>query len=1248
MQITDIAAKFGYFCFMRNWFLALISFLFLSGEALSQFVQIGNGSYVGTVGGPVIARNTMADYQSKYAYIFPQSVLGNMRHGDSLNSLSFMRTDGASFDGNCSLRIWLNNTTLSDWGSTPISFKGQIDSGTQVYHNHPKTHIGPDDRFYKIPFDKTYVFDSTKGNNLVLLVYYEQFDTIKGSIRFYFEGSNTVSGYYSPQVRYSIGVTADDSLRNTTEYHPTIRFAFPRENQDVHVRKVYTLGKIPVPLGNPDSVKVLIRNVGKQDLSSHKLYTYSKGKNRQRDSFYINLKVEEERIVNVPSLFPTNNGTDTVYVEASDKNTSNNSAYSIRWANENIYSYRDITQPPAGGGIGFNGSQGDFVARFMSNKPKNLNQISVAFSGSGRLFKLGIWNHDTIMSKPKKLLWESDSLITKSGTYIYDMPKQVRVEGSFYVGVRQLDLNNVAFGYQMEQPVRPKTFFYAVPLGDTNWVDFNPGAPYKFIIEPRLQADYDIIASDVNLPKDTFNVHDADTVGPTAQIVNIGVNDITDSVRIRCIIKGPNVLHYDESLYDTISSGLTKNYSFPKTFTPWEYGIHTLTLIVSHPLDQVIDNDTIIKTFIVGSRRDATIRTAYPSGSSTFVARKDTLQPISTIMNIAFANTGTFDVVSEIWLSDSLISRNTQSLQLGPQGSQILVWPTYPCDDTGRLKWIVFTDLSGDEYTPNDTAIFTAFIYKTVDVAAEKINTPDSFSVYKTNEDINISGRIYNEGVLRADQVKTIFEIFDSKETRVYFDSLRRDVNGRSGQTFAFAKKFRPLYKGRYTTQIFVADSMDLYRENDTLRSHFFVGRPTDYAVDSISIPSVMSTDPIGITWSVSLKNTGYDTSAIASAITARIYRNQTQWFEEIRSVTLSPETIQKVVFSKPFKPLFTGEYLVEVIVNHPEDANALNDTIHKTINVQIGKDVRIDTVSHPEQNQVFYINDKVDSSTITITNQGLDSLADIRLHTQWAFEKALYYQSVDTFSLASNRSIRFTKPTQILFNAFGKGYYKAWLEHPDDEDTRNDTIIKFYSVRSKRDLEIFYIDSPSQGSLYVTKTKLYPLVYIANSGVDSAVFAGNLTLEIRKNGQNWYTERLPTPVLNPGDTQWIQATQVLYFDEVGTYQVRCFAENNIDDNALNDTFQFAVSVELNDINALENQIKVYPNPATKGEVLLLNAGKIKEVTLLDALGKEHSVNLVNQNGEQLIRWNPYLSEGAYTLQLVNDKGTQSIRILIK
>ncbi len=1231
---------------IRTVFLSL--FFILSSIAQSQFVQIGDGAFLGTIAGPLIQRNTLDDYQSKYAYIFPQSVLGNMQHGDSLTSLSFMRSDGASFNGSCSLKIWLGNVQTADWGSTPLSFNAATQSATEVYYNHPQTHIGPDDRFYKIPFDKPFVFDTMKGNNLSVFVFYEQFDTIPGSIRFYFEGSSTVNAYYSPQVRYSLGVTADDSLRNVTEYHPTIRFSFPKEDQDLDIRKVYTLGKIPVPLGNPDSVKVLLRNVGRQDLLSYKCYTFTKGVNKQKDSFYVNLKEGQEQIVNVPSLSPSNKGTDTVFVESSDNNTSNNLKFSVRWANENIYSYRDITQSPAGGGIGFNGSQGDFVARFNSNKPKNLNQISVAFSGGGRLFKLGIWEHDSARAMPGKLIWDSDSLITKGGTYIYDLPKQVRVNGSFYVGVRQLDLNNVAFGYQMEQPVRPKTFFYAVPLGDTNWVDFHPGAPYKFIIEPRLQADYDLIALDVSLPKDTFNVHAKDTFAPSALIGNMGVNDFDDSFRVRCLIKGPNVLHYDESIFDTLSTGSNRKYNFPKTFAPWEYGKHTLTLIVSHYRDQVIDNDTFVRTFIVGSARDVTIRSAYPSGSSTFIARKDTLQPITTIMNIAFANTGNFDVVSEIWLNNLKISSEKQNLNLGPQGSQILVWSTFPCNDTGRLKWLVYTALKDDEYTPNDTEIFNAFIYKTIDVACEAIITPDSNIIYEPNQNIDIKGRLFNEGVLRADQVKMIFEVYDKLGVLLYQDSLRKDVNGRSGQTFTFNKKFKPTQKGSYLSRFFLADSIDLYPENNVLNAPFYVGRSCDYFLDTIHLPSTISTDPDGQLWSVGVGNSGYDSSSLQAEITATITRNQTIWFEETIQSNVMPDQKRVLSFTKPFKRLFTGTYEVMVIVKHPQDANAINDTLRKTIQVQIAKDVLLDSLSKPEEDQVFYIKDRVESSWVRFRNQGLDSMAGMILKSSWTFEKALLYQSSDTFNMNSNAERVFEFPVNLQFNNAGSGQFRVWLEHPDDEDRSNDTITRYYTVRSKRDLNILQIDSPSIAAVYQTGVKLYPHIKITNSGRDSAVSPGVLVLQVDKNGQSWYTESMPYPRLKPNDTQSVQATQVLYFEEEGVYQLTCFAENNFDENAFNDTFRFPIKVEMNRKSELIRSIEVFPNPSELGYLRILGLPKIEKVTMLDMLGKVHATDLEVKNEGFFVKWSSSLAQGTYILRIENSEGITPIRIIVK
>lgn len=132
---------------------------------------------------------------------------------------------------------------------------------------------------------------------------------------------------------------------------------------------MYTLGKIPLPLGKPDSVQALVRNVGKKTLSAFRVYTKSIGYNKQRDSFQVSLLPGEETFVNVPSLNPLNGGLDSIYVTCNDKNNSNNSGVSYRLGNPNVYSYRDVTLSPAPGGIGFNGTTGDFVARFFPIHP---------------------------------------------------------------------------------------------------------------------------------------------------------------------------------------------------------------------------------------------------------------------------------------------------------------------------------------------------------------------------------------------------------------------------------------------------------------------------------------------------------------------------------------------------------------------------------------------------------------------------------------------------------------------------------------------------------------------------------------------------------------------------------------------------------------------------------------------------------------------------------------------------------------
>ena len=116
------------------WIILLCLGLLRTGN--TQFLQLGEGTYSGTIGGPLVARSTTDSHQSKFAYIFPAGELGNLRNGDSIQSLELYRPDGGTFSANCSLRIWIMNIAQSDWGNTPISFSYWTNQAQEIYHNH--------------------------------------------------------------------------------------------------------------------------------------------------------------------------------------------------------------------------------------------------------------------------------------------------------------------------------------------------------------------------------------------------------------------------------------------------------------------------------------------------------------------------------------------------------------------------------------------------------------------------------------------------------------------------------------------------------------------------------------------------------------------------------------------------------------------------------------------------------------------------------------------------------------------------------------------------------------------------------------------------------------------------------------------------------------------------------------------------------------------------------------------------------
>lgn len=1234
-----------------GWFWGF--FLLLTQSATAQYVKIGDGSYAGTLGGPMLASTSRDTQTSRFAYIIPKSALGNMIHLDTLTSIEFYRVSGSAPNTSTDCKIWLNNTSRGDFGTGKLHFPTESNNAQLVFSGSPSSYIGGTEKFYKIPLNnKPYVFDTTLGDNLVLLVEYSQTKKQNSVLQWYFEGPATVSAYALNQVKYGIGISPIDSLPSSSSYHPTMIFNYPKFNQDLAIIKVYTLGKIPLPLGKPDSVQALVRNVGKKTISGFPVYTNSIGYNKQKDSFQVTLLPGEELFVNVPSLNPLNCGLDSIYVTCKDKNNSNNSGVSFRLGNPNVYSYRDVTLSPAPGGIGFNGTTGDFVARFFSNSPKYINQVTVAFGSGGEPFKVGIWRCDSITKKPGTLIYQSDSLTSKAGNYILDFKKPVAINGSFFVGVRQLGTSNVAFGYQTETPVRPKTFYYVEPLGTTNWVDFAPDAPFKFLIEPRLQADIDVAAISIDQPRDSINKYNKDTIAPEGIVGNIGVQNAKDSFDIRCEIWFGANKQYAQTIRDTLSSGQKRKYTFPRTFIPSAYGEHKVWLIVKKLGDQVSDNDTQTRFFYVGVKRDVMINSVYePGEGSGYNYKTDTIMPMANIQNVGYDNSPTFTVRCRMFQGTKVVYNQTQFLTLPKFQSKILFWPTYKCSDTGKIKVVFTTEMATDAYKPNDTQSRTIFIRKIVDIGIDSLTSPSETTFHKPGSALPIKYFIYNDGLVAAFNVPFYCAIYGPGGNRLYYDSVKAYLQGLFGTYLTMPKNFTPSKLGQYKLVVKTRYNLDLFNENDSMVRYFNVGKPHDFKAIEIKRPSkgeVVSIGKPSIAPKFAIHNLGYLKNT-GPAVCEVFYKGNRIYYD-IKNITLDTGKTDTIVFAATLRPMNVGEFTIRCYANLGSDLDRSNDTLVHEFNAVVGRDAYPMAVRTFNDSSTFDLSDTLQWADVTIENQGADSIRKVLVNIS-IFEngqRTAFVSQVTQLAGKQVGQLRFN--LQHRFSRVGIANLLVYTSSFEDQNIFNDSLWKPLNIALFQDLKLIKAAQPDKSSKLVKNDSIrYPRVQYTNVGQKNPNYENRIIYQVSQpsSGKVLFLDTLSVGSINVGDTAWTSSTKALTFSEAGAYLMTCFLEQSKDGVTSNDTLQYILFVEepVNTVD-LACEWRIYPNPANDVlEIQSRHSDHEMHLELVDVNGRlvyqESFTNSIHQINTKAF------ASGFYALKLHSEKESITRSIVI-
>jgi len=1243
---------------LRKYLLLLWIGACASVSLSAQYVQIGEGGYAGSNAGGPMNSTTLNNAWSKFAYIWPQSLLGNLRHGDTIKSLEFYKDASTAMQASPSLTIWVGMADTAGFRNVPLSFSKETTSGMlKVYDRNPASDVSGTDGWKKFPlYLAPFVVDTTKGLHLKILVAYNQTGAQTANIPWLYDNRFSLPGLSVGQTRFQTGTgTPLDTLRNASDMHPAMILNYPRSDRDLMLMKLYTLGKLPVPLGNPDTIRALVRNVGKKTLSGQKVLVRSRGANVLADSTVLpDIASGEQRFVNLKALDAQKTGWDTLTATVlRDANRLNDTAICVRIATSNIYSYKDPTQPPAAGGIGFNGTTGDFVARFSSNTPKSINQITITYGFGGQPCRIGIWEQNKRTGGPGKNIWTSSSFNTQTGNVVLSVWPPVAVSGVFYVGVRQTGTQNVAFGYQLEDPVRPQHFYYAAPTGDTNWVDFAPAAPFRFLIEPRIQADYDVAAEAILVPKnkDTLDKFTLKTMAPKATIFNYGAKK-ADSVYVTMEVWRYGVQIYKSTRKDSLSSGQRRTITFDSTLLPTDIREHQVLLYTRLAKDQMTDNDTLRAAFYVAVKRDVAVDALFEPSLSSYEYKRDTIWPIARIQNNGIDAQGPFNVKAEIRNYGKLLYSSTKSVTLGPEKGLIQAFDPYPCKDTGSMVFMVYSTLATDRLRVNDTMRYQFRVDKANDVgfskgifpAKDTTLNPGATQVFAPEALLN------NYGVLSQLNNFLVSCTILRNGVQVYFDTTRVPSYVGAPGSISFAKKFRPDRKGYYTIQFRSFLKGDQEPVNDSISYRFQVGRAHDQAALAITKPVLGDTMGIGTgpyrVWA-RFRNNGFMKSSGAVPFSAQIWKDGKMLYYSIRTTAPDTGETRLLLFDSTFVPILPGKYVVKAFVSDVEDRFRENDTVQSWFYVDKEIDVAVKSIKSPAPGSAYRVKQDALRSVAEIVNE---SKKAISTPFQTAFEirdplNRLVFARYVSDTLGFNKSLELTMPDSFIPNMPGKHRLWVFTRLITDQYRLNDTQYLDFQANATIDLAAVRIEAPNVFLEFPVPGGTAPSVWLKNYGSTTSpqtrVFFD--AFDSASGSLKWSQSEWAAGFM-PGDSTLVTAPVLWTINQANTYLLRFVVSAAGDVYSGNDTIEaYLRAVDpLRVYSMWDEAFVLKPNPASDEVYVQLPVGALGSMKLTDASGRIVR-NMMAKTQTLNIR---ELSNGVYFLQWETPYGIISKRLM--
>ncbi|MBI1306046.1 MAG: T9SS type A sorting domain-containing protein [Bacteroidetes bacterium] len=1244
--------------------LVFLTFLFSFFTSRAQYTIIGQNSFEGlNIFGPMTTGASSDTFFSRHAYIYPVTTLGQLSDGDTIRSIEFFKSDFNSYSGHPRFRIYLAMTKAADFGTKNISWPTHAAAMTKVYDNDPSLVVDNTKGFKRFDFNIAYFrVDTSKGENLKILVEFIQYQKQALPITWVYENDASVPAFISNNETKYIAAAGKpvDSTNGSNLRKPYIKINFPRYNVNLGVTNVYCLGRVPVLMNRADTIMARINNSGLKTVYNRKIYLGVSGANTFKDSIIIDSVLPyEERIIAFGSYKPVVQGSEwiKVYIEPDDYPFDDVDSVR-RIVDYNVYSHAGPFSQNGPGGIGFTGATGDFVAKFYTDSTIYINQIKVDFAGNGREFQLGIWDENS-RGLPGNNIFTSDTLMSVAGTYILSVLPKVKIDSGFFVGIRQTSTSNVAFVYQIEDPIRPNAFYFAEPYGDTSWVPFSPGFNFKFNIQPRIQVGNDLAVLRVDYPtnSDTIEYNQFDSIAPKATIINYGFIDQNAPFDVICEIHNL----YGKKIYgDTVSTTLKSNDSaqiiFSKSLSRNNYGKMLMRVFTKLPGDKVLDNDTLETEFDIVIRHDVSVETYFePADGAKFELNVDKVAPVVRVVNNGVNTKKNIMITSRIRQEDKISNVQTKMATLLGTESIIIPFDSFTIPWWGDVTFECFTWGVTDSFPLNDTARIQVYVDKSYDLGVLSVSKPAANSRYERKASFQPYVSFRNFGTKDQTAVPIYAIVKDVWGDTIYSDVKNVDVVKFSSNQILFKNFAVPDAVQTLTFMVKTGLTNDQDPSNDSAKLYFDVVTANDISVKEVLTPGngKVFNASTSLKPSAVIYNNG-NHNITASPIFYCEIRNSKGDLMYLDSTTifstLNTGNFDTIRFNKNFDALVKDVYTCKIWHKWGSDGEASNNSITSSFEVSYLKSVKAKSIEIPEKNKIYSYSYDSLTPQISIQNDGLES---IYTPINYSFDitgssGSVYQQTGHLDSLAVGATKTINLPATFILNKTGSFTSTLIIKNSEDSYSFDDTLFTVFSIAKAYDVEATMFLIPGADTSIHVNRSYAPVVRFTNLG-DSALSTPFSVSLILSEGTSVKYNTNESITLDSGEQKDVVFSNLFAPEDRGSWSAMAISRLGKDQEKSNDTlhYQFEVTFPAGIGSVSQGGISIFPNPATD-QLTIESKSQITRINIYDVNGQVIYSDRINDNSKQEIIHVGDWAKSIYVAEISTTDGLVRMRFVVR